>query len=94
MGSQSYTAIKSALFDSLERASGRKVADNHKVMTHIGKRDADLDTFLDEVNNLPRYRSDGLFLTPAKVPPAASVDQLLTAVVQNYRDRGWVVTLP
>lgn len=94
MGSQSYTAIKSALFDSLEQASGRKVADNHKVETHIARRNMDLDAFLNEVNNLPRYRSDGLFLTSTQIPPAASVDQLLTAVIQNYRNRGWQVTLP
>lgn len=94
MGSQSYNAIKAALFDHLEQASGKRVADNHKLETHIGKDAVNLDAFLRDVNNLPRYRSDGLFLTSAKVPPSASVDQLLNAVVQNYRDRGWLVTLP
>lgn len=94
MASQSFNTIKVALFDHLEQSSGKKVAHNHKVATHIGPGKTALDGYLNVVNDLPLFRFDGLFLAPRQIPPNADVDQLLAVVVQNYSDRGWLVTVP
>lgn len=94
MSSQSYDAIRVAVFDHLEQTSGKKVASNHKLATHIGQSDSALADYVSTLNRLPLFRSDGLFLASGRIPPSANVDQLLNAIVHNYRERGWLITLP
>lgn len=94
MGERSFTAIKNTLFERLHEASDKKVAHNHKVSTHIGTGAAALTAFLNVLNQLPLFKADGLFLAPGKVSNTANVEELLTAILRNYSDRGWVVVFP
>lgn len=94
MGQRSLEAIKHTLFDRLKQASGKKVAYNHKIETHIGKGPQNFTAFLNVLNNLPLYRADGLFLAPGVLSHTAKVEDLLTVILTNYRLRGWSFTSP
>lgn len=97
MKKRSFTELKDTLFSRLNQASGKKVAHNHKVTTHIGKHPSApvaFNSFLAVVNDLEPYKTDGLFLAPGILSHTASVEDLLAVITDNYERRGWTVTLP
>lgn len=91
MPTQYYQEIRNRLFGRLHKASGKKVAYNHKVSTHIGNQAAALPAFLSVLNKLDGFRQEGLFLTPGKVDPKPSIEELLSAILDDYQERGWTI---
>ncbi|MBM1691605.1 hypothetical protein [Sulfitobacter geojensis] len=91
MPSQSYQVIRDRLFIRLKAASGKKVAYNHKIATHIGSHPASLPAFLSVLNDHPEFKAEGLFLAPGSVLQNDSVENLLAAIFRNYKARGWTI---
>ena len=91
MSKQSYQVIRDQLFTRLRKASGKKVAYNHKVSTHIGAGGVTLDAFLNVLNDLPVFKADRVFLAPGKVKKNPNVEELLAVVFDDYKQRGWTI---
>lgn len=91
MPTQRYQIIRDRLFARLRQASGKKVAYNHKVSTHIGDQPNALNAFLNVLNNLPGFQEDELFLTPGEVIPKPNVEELLAAIFDDYLSRNWKI---
>ncbi|WP_390912437.1 hypothetical protein [Pseudosulfitobacter sp. SM2401] len=91
MAKQSYFTIRDRVFQRLKQTSGKKVAHNHKVATHIGPGATTLSAYLNVLNALPGFVADGVFLAPGEVVSKPSVEDLLTAVIEDYNSRGWLI---
>lgn len=91
MPKQSYQVIRDRLFTRLNAASGKKVAYNHRIATHIGSQPAALTAFLTVLNDLSAFKAEGLFLAPGSVLQNDSVENLLAAIFRNYKARGWEI---
>lgn len=91
MAKQSYFIIRDWVFQRLKQTSGKKVAHNHKVSTHIGPGATALSAYLSVLNGLPGFVADGVFLAPGDVVSKPSVEELLTAIIDDYDSRGWLI---
>lgn len=91
MPQRSYQDIRDWLFDRLRRTSGKYVTYNHKVSTHIGTGTTALHAYLNVINNVPEFKADGLTLVPGNVLASFNVEQLLGAIFDDYKSRGWTI---
>lgn len=89
MKERSYQEIRDALFGRLRQTSGKKVAYNHRIATHIGEEDQALDAYLAVLNKVALFAQDGVYLTPGDVPQKGSVEDLLGAIFTDYKNRDW-----
>jgi len=91
MPRRSYQDVRDWLFARLHQTSGKKVAYNHKLATHIGPGAAALFAYLDELNTVPEFEADGMTLVPGNVLVSFNVEQLLGAIFDDYQSRGWEI---
>ncbi len=91
MPRRSYQDIRDWLFARLQQTSGKKVAYNHKVSTHIGKGLPTLYAYLNVLNTMPQFNADGLTLVPGNVLGSFKVEDLLGAIFEDYQSRGWEI---
>ncbi len=91
MHQRSYQEVRDWLFARLHRTSGKHVAYNHKVSTHIGKGATTLFAYLNVLNEVPEFERDGLTLVPGNVLTSFNVEQLLGAIFDDYKSRGWTI---
>ena len=91
MPTQTYQVIRDRLFNRLKQTSGKKVAYNHRLKTHLGDNDAGVAAYMAVLNNTAGFKEDGLSLAPGIVNRNSYVEDLLAAIYDNYKARGWTI---